>query len=121
MMGDQALIRVSAAIRDSVRSRDVVARFGGEEFMILLTAVDPQQAQAAAERIRQKVYDLKIPHMFNESVATNVTVSIGIAPLVEQDIDAAIAKADKALYEAKNLGRNNTLVSDELRVNCPST
>lgn len=97
-----------------------MARFGGEEFMILLTAVDPQQAQAAAERIRQKVYDLKIPHMFNESVATNVTVSIGIAPLVEQDIDAAIAKADKALYEAKNLGRNNTLVSDELRVNCPS-
>lgn len=120
MMGDQALIRVSAAIRDSVRSRDVVARFGGEEFMVLLTAVDPQQAQAAAERIRQKVYDLKIPHMFNESVATNVTVSIGIAPLVEQDIEAAIARADKALYEAKNLGRNSTLVSDELRVNCPS-
>ena len=120
MMGDQALIRVSAAIRDSVRSRDVVARFGGEEFMVLLTAVDPQQAQAAAERIRQKVYDLKIPHMFNESVATNVTVSIGIAPLVEQDIDAAVARADKALYEAKSLGRNSTLVSDDLRVNCPS-
>jgi diguanylate cyclase (GGDEF)-like protein len=117
MMGDQALIRVSAAIRDSVRSRDVVARFGGEEFMVLLTAVDPQQAQAAAERIRQKVYDLKIPHMFNENVATNVTVSIGIAPLVDQDIDAAISKADKALYEAKNQGRNNTLVSDELRIN----
>lgn len=115
MMGDQALIRVSAAIRDSVRSRDVVARFGGEEFIVLLTAVDPQQALAAAERIRQKVYDLKIPHMFNESVATNVTVSIGIASLLEQDIDAAIAKADKALYEAKSRGRNNTLVSDELR------
>lgn len=121
MMGDQALIRVSAAIRDSVRSRDVVARFGGEEFMVLLTAVDPQQAQAAAERIRQKVYDLKIPHMFNESVATNVTVSIGIAPLVEQDIDSAITRADKALYEAKNMGRNNTLVSDELRINCTSS
>lgn len=58
--------------------------------------------------------------MFNESVATNVTVSIGIAPLVEQDIDAAVARADKALYEAKSLGRNSTLVSDDLRVNCPS-
>lgn len=80
MMGDQALIRVSAAIRDAVRSRDVVCRFGGEEFLVLLTTAEPQQARATAERIRQEVYDLKIPHMFNESVATNVTVSIGIAP-----------------------------------------
>ncbi|MDA8477688.1 GGDEF domain-containing protein [Citrobacter sp. Awk 4] len=114
MMGDQALIRVSAAIRDAVRSRDIVTRFGGEEFMVLLTAVDQQQARATAEQIRQKVYDLDIPHMFNESTATNVTISIGIAPLLNQDIDSAISRADKALYEAKNQGRNNTLVFDEL-------
>ena len=115
MMGDQALIRVSAAIRDAVRSRDIVTRFGGEEFMVLLTATDPQEARTTAERIRQKVYDLKIPHMFNVSVATNVTISVGIAPLLGQDMEAAIVKADKALYEAKNLGRNNILASDELR------
>src|SRR5690606_38106943 len=78
MMGDQARIRVSAAIRDAVRSRDSVARLGGEEFMVLLTSVTLDQARQTAERIRQKVYDLKIPHMFNESVATNVTISIGI-------------------------------------------
>lgn len=114
MMGDQALIRVSAAIRDAVRSRDIVTRFGGEEFMVLLTAADQQQARVTAEQIRQKVYDLEIPHMFNESTATNVTISIGIAPLVDQDIDGAISRADKALYEAKNQGRNNTLVFDEL-------
>lgn len=113
MMGDQALIRVSAAIRDAVRSRDVVARFGGEEFMVLLTASDPQQARAAAERIRQSVYDLSIPHMFNESVATNVTISIGIAPLMERDVEEAIGRADKALYQAKHLGRNHILVSGE--------
>ncbi|WP_044489558.1 GGDEF domain-containing protein [Enterobacter sp. R4-368] len=116
MMGDQALIRVSAALRDAVRSRDIVARFGGEEFMILLNNVDVEQARLTGERIRQKVYDLKIPHMFNESVATNVTISIGIAPLVDHDIDAALSLADKALYEAKHLGRNNILVSGELRV-----
>ena len=115
MMGDQALIRVSAAIRDAVRSRDIVTRFGGEEFMVLLTATDPQEARTTAEHIRQKVYDLKIPHMFNVSVATNVTISVGIAPLLGQDMEAAIVKADKALYEAKNLGRNNILASDELR------
>ena len=116
MMGDQALIRVSAALRDAVRSRDIVARFGGEEFMILLNNIDQDQARMAAEHIRQRVYDLKIPHMFNESVATNVTVSIGIAPLQNNDIDAALTQADKALYEAKHLGRNSILVSGDLQL-----
>lgn len=112
MMGDQALIRVSAAIRDAVRSRDIVTRYGGEEFMVLLTNSDPQSARMAAERIRQRVYDLRIPHMFNESVATNVTVSIGIAPLEHHDIESALSQADAALYEAKNKGRNHILFSD---------
>lgn len=115
MMGDQALTRVSAAIRDAVRSRDIVARFGGEEFMVLLTCVTLEQAHQTAERIRQKVYDLKIPHMFNESVATNVTISIGIAIFDAEDIDGALGKADKALYEAKHTGRNNILLSPELQ------
>ena len=114
MMGDQALIRVSAAIRDAVRSRDIVTRFGGEEFMVILTNTDPVQARLAAERIRQRVYDLKIPHMFNQSVATNVTVSIGIASLAGEEMDGALEKADKALYEAKHLGRNNILASEDV-------
>ncbi|HEM6741873.1 TPA: GGDEF domain-containing protein [Citrobacter farmeri] len=113
MMGDQALIRVSAAIRNAVRSRDIVARFGGEEFMVLLTASGPLKARDAAERIRQNVYDLKILHMFNENVATQVTISIGIAPLVGGDVEEAIRHADKALYKAKDLGRNHILVSDD--------
>ena len=83
LMGDQALIQVSAAIRNAVRSRDIVARFGGEEFMVLLTNSTTEAASLAAERIRQQVYDLKIPHMFNESVATNVTISIGMTPLMD--------------------------------------
>lgn len=111
MMGDQALIQVSAAIRNAVRSRDIVARFGGEEFMVLLTSSSAENALQAAERIRQRVYDLKIPHMFNESVATNVTISIGMTPLVDADIDSALKRADNALYEAKNMGRNIILAS----------
>ncbi|XTZ37799.1 GGDEF domain-containing protein [Salmonella enterica] len=111
MMGDQALIRVSAVLRDGVRSHDIVSRFGGEEFMILINNIDQEHALLAAEHIRQQVYDLKIPHMFNESVATNVTVSIGIAPVAGRDVEAAIEQADKALYEAKHLGRNNILIS----------
>lgn len=111
MMGDQALIQVSAAIRNAVRSRDIVARFGGEEFMVLLTNSTTEAASLAAERIRQQVYDLKIPHMFNESVATNVTISIGMTPLMDSDIDGALKRADTALYEAKGQGRNIILAS----------
>lgn len=114
MMGDQALIQVSAAIRDAVRSRDIVTRYGGEEFMVLLTSTTAEAALQTAERIRQRVYDLKIPHMFNHSVATNVTVSIGLAPLLGEDVETALELADKALYEAKHLGRNNILTSEAL-------
>ncbi len=115
MMGDQALIQVSAAIRNAVRSRDIVTRYGGEEFMVLLTSTTPEMAMQTAERIRQRVYDLKIPHMFNQSVATNVTVSIGLAPLLDENVEDALDQADKALYEAKHLGRNNILPSDALQ------
>lgn len=104
MMGDQALIQVSAAIRNSVRSRDIVARFGGEEFMVVLTSSSAESAFQTAERIRQRVYDLKIAHRFNESVATHVTISIGMTPLVSGDIDSAIKRADSALYESQKPG-----------------
>lgn len=114
MMGDQALIQVSAAVRDAVRSRDIVTRYGGEEFMVVLTSTTAEAALQTAERIRQRVYDLKIPHMFNHSVATNVTVSIGLAPLLGEEVEAALEQADKALYEAKHLGRNNILTSEAL-------
>jgi diguanylate cyclase (GGDEF)-like protein len=53
--------------------------------------------------------------MFNESVATNVTISIGIAIYDDDDPEGALEKADKALYEAKHMGRNNILLSDELQ------
>jgi diguanylate cyclase (GGDEF)-like protein len=114
-MGDQALIRVSAAIRDAVRSRDVVTRYGGEEFMVLLTNTNAESAKDTAERIRLRVYDLKIRHLFNEQVATNVTISIGIAPLEDDGIEEALELADKALYRAKKQGRNTILTSNALQ------
>ncbi|WP_313047423.1 GGDEF domain-containing protein [Atlantibacter hermannii] len=114
MMGDQALARVSAAIRDAVRSRDIVARFGGEEFLVLLSNSDLELARKTAERIRQRVFDLRIPHRFNTQAATNVTISIGLAPMHERNFNDAYKLADKALYKAKNMGRNHILSSDEI-------
>ncbi|QDY40852.1 GGDEF domain-containing protein [Candidatus Pantoea soli] len=113
-MGDQALARVSVAIRDAVRSRDVVTRYGGEEFLVLLTNVNASMAMKLAERIRQHVVDLKIPHRFNTQVSTHVTLSAGIAPIFEDDFDRAVANADRALYVAKNQGRNTILAWEAL-------
>lgn len=113
-MGDQALARVSVAIRDAVRSRDVVTRYGGEEFLVLLTNVNASMAMKLAERIRQHVVDLKIPHRFNTQVSTHVTLSAGIAPIFEDDFDQAVANADRALYVAKNQGRNTILAWEAL-------
>jgi len=105
-MGDQALARVSVAIRDAVRSRDVVVRYGGEEFLVLLTNVNEAIAMKLAERILHYVHELDIPHLFNERVATHVTLSAGYAPIENQDFDGALASADRALYLAKSRGRN---------------
>ncbi|WP_213990506.1 diguanylate cyclase [Sodalis sp. dw_96] len=106
-MGDSALVAVAVAIRDAVRSRDIVVRYGGEEFLVLLIDVDESSAIASAEAVRQAVLDLKIPHKFNDKVSTNVTLSAGIAVMSDNDIDASLRAADTALYLAKNHGRNS--------------
>ncbi|WP_230492413.1 GGDEF domain-containing protein [Martelella alba] len=106
-MGDSALVAVAAAIRDAVRSRDIVVRYGGEEFLVLLIDVDKNAAVGAAEAVRQAVLDLKIPHKFNEAVSTTVTLSAGIALMLDHDIPASLSAADAALYLAKSRGRNS--------------
>jgi len=116
-MGDQALARVSVAIRDAVRSRDIVARYGGEEFLVLLTNVNEAIAMKLSERIRLYVHELEIPHLFNERVATHVTLSAGFAPIIDEDFDSAVANADRALYLAKNRGRNTILSWEALAQN----
>lgn len=113
-MGDQALARVAVAIRDAVRSRDVVVRYGGEEFLVLLTNINAPIAMKLAERMRQYVLNLEIPHLFNERVATHVTVSAGIAPLCGKDFDTALSNADRTLYIAKSQGRNTVLAWESL-------
>lgn len=113
-MGDQTLTRVSAAIRDAVRANDIVVRYGGEEFLVMLTNISGEQALQTAERIRQYVYDLKITHQFNSELTGNITISIGLTPLHGKNIEHALLQADKALYQAKNNGRNQILTTESL-------
>jgi diguanylate cyclase (GGDEF)-like protein len=107
--GDDCLGMVAQAMKACVRQPgDMVARFGGEEFIAVLPQTDLATAQAVAERVRQAVAALGIPHEASSAAAV-VTVSVGVASWAVQagQFDAELLKAaDDALYRAKRSGRN---------------
>ncbi|MFN7197589.1 MAG: GGDEF domain-containing protein, partial [Hylemonella sp.] len=100
-MGDRVLVDVVARVSSLLRLSDLLARFGGEEFVLLLPETTLQEALAVAERIRRKV---ALP----QDGLPEVTVSIGVTTnrADEDDVDALLARADRALYRAKEQGRN---------------
>lgn len=107
--GDEALRKVAAAIRDaSSRPSDLPARYGGEEFVLVLPNTSPGGARLLAEKLRQTVAALKIPHT-TPAEGSSLTISIGLATMVPQagsDCRLLISAADRGLYLAKNNGRN---------------
>lgn len=110
--GDEILKRVSRAIRDAVRSMDVVARYGGEEFAVILPHTGKTDSYATAERIRKEIEGLKnSSSIFKEWP----TISIGIAeyPKDANTIDDLIDNADRAMYIAKRLGKNRVVVYEK--------
>ena len=117
--GDVCLQQVAGALRSvPKRSADLVARFGGEEFVVLLPAASTADAVAIAERMRQGVIDLQIPHA-SSHIAPGVTASFGVAALVPSDAlqpGDLVAAADVALYKAKEQGRNQVVMSEQTMV-----
>lgn len=106
--GDRCLQQVATALASALRDDDLVARVGGEEFAVLLPRCSFAQAQTAAERLRDAVERLAVPHG-GLSGQTHVTVSLGLAlapPDADGDAAGLIARADRALYQAKRAGRN---------------
>ena len=105
--GDECLSSVAQVLKMAVRAEDdLVARYGGEEFVVALPRVPLVHATAIAERIQQKIHEAALPHEASE-VASVVTVSIGIVDSVGTvPMETLIARADSALYQAKNKGRN---------------
>lgn len=101
--GDEVLNAVSAVLVQAARSSDFVARIGGEEFGLLFPDARPETALAVAERMRRAVQDFSI--VTSAGVTLNVTISIGLAAF-DGSLSEALSQADKALYDAKNQGRN---------------
>jgi len=106
LMGDEVLVRTGQAMRESLRDEDMVFRYGGEEFAIIVEAEDPATAQIAVDRVRRRIEQLNI------SAVGKVTASFGVAEL---DADTfhitSIESADKALYESKTSGKNKITFS----------
>lgn len=111
--GDRALEAVAHALRAEVRDYDIVGRWGGEEFVVLLLDVDEQKTRVIAERIRERIHSLTVAvEPGDDSPAqtiSDLTISIGaalISPDGGETIDEAIREADAALYAVKEAGRN---------------
>lgn len=107
--GDDCVRRVAKALAAVPnRAGDLVARYGGEEFACLLPGTNTEGARAVAERMREAVNDLAIPHAWS-NITGNVSISVGVAILIpasDGEPESLIQLADEMLYEAKNAGRN---------------
>ncbi len=110
--GDVVLKAVSEALLDELREYDLAARFGGEEFALILPGTELPQATAAAERIRKRVSRLKFEGALKPLV---LTISLGVATGPRKDVtvfDDLVRLSDDALYAAKREGRNRVVIAD---------
>lgn len=105
--GDLVLKEVASTVKKNIRQGDILARFGGEEFIAILPGTDLQKAKELAERLREKISRLEIK---TEDRTIGVTASFGVAQMQpDSTMDRLIAKADVMLYKAKKNGRNTVM------------
>lgn len=117
LAGDAALVHLCELARQSLRATDVLCRYGGEEFAIILGMTEARTAFAVAEEIRERVAATPFTH--SES-PISMTVSLGISQHTAAEPkatpEALIVQADRALYAAKHAGRNQTLIYEPARM-----
>lgn len=101
--GDRALQTFADVARRAVRRDDYLARIGGEEFAVLLQGLNARDAQEICERVRAEI-STSATHY--KGAAIRFTISVGVADVIDGDLDATMARADQALYEAKRAGRD---------------
>jgi diguanylate cyclase len=117
LFGDKVIKVVAKVLKNNTKGKDLPARFGGEEFIAFLPDTNRAGAMVVAEIIRKTIADARIINPRNNQVISTVTVSIGFTEIVPgENIEAAIARADDALYCAKNAGRNQTVFADSAQL-----
>ena len=111
LVGDDVLRIISEQLSQTLRKIDVVGRWGGEEFVMLLPETSAEQALIIVERIRKNIAAISFP-ISTTSGSFSTTISFGISesPIKNQNIENYIQGADKALYQAKSNGRNQSVI-----------
>jgi diguanylate cyclase (GGDEF)-like protein len=108
--GDEVLRGVGRILRDNLRGRDIVSRFGGEEFTVLLPTTSLQQAKVCGESIRETLAETEF-QLADQSIS--ITVSLGIAEVLPyEEMDSLVNRSDQAMYAAKHAGRNRSYWHD---------
>ncbi len=119
-IGDQVLQEVARAIQAAARKDDSVSRIGGEEFLLVCHDADPRAALLAAERLRRMVRELRIT-VANVEIQTSVSIGVANREKSMDEADDLLRAADKALYAAKNAGRNRVCLSAGGKTRCASS
>ncbi len=109
LVGDAILRGISERIKENIRQVDLIGRYGGEEFSVILTETDKEGALLAAERIRRAV-EARYINIYDESLKISVSIGIAVFPGDAVRPETLIEKADRALYQAKQTGRNKVCV-----------
>ena len=115
-MGDVVLASIAAILKRSVRRGDLAARFGGEEFVVLLPKCDKPAAFKIAEKLRQAVEEEEIPYQ-EQQPSGNLTATFGVAtyPFDAENVDVLLKRADECLYQGKEAGRNVVIGAEMLQ------
>jgi len=109
LVGDALLVEAANTIKENIRQIDLLGKYGGEEFCIILTETDLDSAKFVAERIRQAT-ETKTVSVYDESLKITISIGISAFPDNAEDLNGLIDKADSALYKAKGQGRNRVCV-----------
>ena len=113
-VGDAVLRQVAASIKGALRAQDIVARTGGDEFLVICPDTGLDAALACAERVRFAVESAPLVQT-GQTLVTSVSIGVATRDTVMTDPDALIKRADQALYLAKNKGRNCIMTAQSLR------
>ena len=110
-VGDRVLKRLAEVCRETLRSVDIAGRIGGEEFAVLLPETDPAEALEVAERLRAAIAAASVPMEHGLPVKFSVSIGVTSVAPVGDDVGALLDNADRALYAAKNAGRNRVVAT----------